>query len=50
MSLLCISGLARLPQITLPMTTFAGCPVGISLIGPMGADEVLIEVAQRASG
>jgi amidase len=50
MRLLCISGLARLPQISLPMATFAGCPLGISLIGATGADEVLIEAAQRTIG
>lgn len=50
MRLLCISSLARLPQISLPMATFAGCPLGISLIGPTGADEVLIEAAQRMIG
>ena len=45
MSLLCIAGLARLPQISLPLARLDGCPVGISLIGPRGADEALIAAA-----
>jgi len=47
MSLLCIAGLARLPQISLPLARLDGCPVGISLIGPRGADEALIAAAVR---
>lgn len=50
MSLLCISSLTRLPQMTLPMISFEGCPLGISMIGPAGADEMLIEVAQQIIG
>jgi len=47
MSLLCISGLARLPQITLPLAKLDGCPMGISLIGAQGTDEMLIGSAVR---
>jgi len=47
MSLLCIAGLARLPQISLPLAQLDGCPIGISLIGPRGADEALIAAAVR---
>jgi amidase len=47
MSLLCIAGLARLPQISLPLARFDGCPLGMSLIGPRGADEALIAAAAR---
>lgn len=47
MSMLCISGLARLPQITLPLARLDGCPFGISLIGAQGADERLIAAASR---
>jgi amidase len=47
MSLLCISGLARLPQITLPLAKLDGCPLGISLIAAPGADEMLIAAASR---
>jgi len=37
-ALLSIAGLARLPQITLPLCTFDGCPLGLSIIGPRNSD------------
>jgi amidase len=37
-ALLCIAGLARLPQISLPLGTMADCPLGLSLIAPRGCD------------
>jgi amidase len=46
-SLLCIAGLARLPQMTLPLGSLAGCPLGISLVGPARTDEMLIAAAAR---
>jgi amidase len=42
-ALLCIAGLARLPQISLPLGTIAGCPIGLSLIAPRGSDRGLID-------
>ena len=27
--------------------TVDGCPVGLSLVGPRGSDEVLLEVAEK---
>ena len=45
MSLLCIAGLARLPQVSLPLATLQGCPLGISLIAKQGNDELLLRVA-----
>ena len=45
LSLLCIAGLARLPQVNLPLGTLDGCPIGISLIGPRGADILLLRIA-----
>ncbi|HET7715591.1 MAG TPA: amidase family protein, partial [Bauldia sp.] len=47
LSILCISGLAGVPQISLPMATMDGCPLGLSLIGPPGRDRALIEFAAR---
>lgn len=47
LSLLCIAGLGGLPQVSLPVATVDGCPVGISLIGARGSDEVLLAMAQR---
>lgn len=42
MRLTCMAGLAGLPQMTLPIGTVSGCPAGLSLIGWVGADEVLL--------
>ncbi len=42
-SLLCIAGLASLPQISLPLGTMANCPLGLSLIAPRGADRGLLD-------
>lgn len=47
MSLLCVASLTRLPQMNLPAATLNNCPLGISLIGPAGSDEILIEIAGR---
>ncbi|MEL6963595.1 MAG: amidase [Pseudomonadota bacterium] len=43
--LLCIAGLGGLPQVTLPMTTIDGRPLGISLIGAAGSDLQLLRLA-----
>ena len=45
MSLLCIAGLARLPQVTLPLARLDGCPLGLSLIGARGTDTMLLALA-----
>ncbi len=45
MRLTCIAGLGGLPQITMPIGTASGCPVGLSFIGWAGADEVLLDLA-----
>jgi amidase len=42
-SLLSIAGLARLPQVSLPVGTSEGCPIGLSLIAPRGRDRGLLE-------
>ena len=47
MCLLCIAGLGGLPQISLPLATLEGCPLGLSLVGRRGADEQLLELAGR---
>lgn len=46
--LTCIAGLGGLPQLTLPMATFQGCPAGISLMGAPGQDLALLAIAKRA--
>jgi amidase len=45
MRLTCIAGLSGLPQVTLPVGTVAGCPVGLSFIGWAGGDQALLELA-----
>ncbi|KAJ9533563.1 hypothetical protein QJQ45_026624 [Haematococcus lacustris] len=46
-SLTCIAGLAGAPQVNLPVATVEGLPVGLSLLGPPGSDERLLELAER---
>jgi amidase len=45
--LTCISGITGGPQISLPLAHVDGLPVGISLLGSQGDDEVLMEVARQ---
>jgi len=42
-ALLSIAGLARLPQISLPLGMFDGCPLGLSIIGPRGSDRGMLD-------
>ncbi len=49
MSLLCIAGLARLPQISLPLAKFNGCPQGLSLVAARGNDTMLLDIARRVT-
>lgn len=45
LAMLCIAGLGRLPQVSMPLATLDGCPLGLSLIGPRGSDRALVEAA-----
>jgi amidase len=47
MRLTCIAGLGGLPQVSLPIGSVAGCPVGLSFIGWPSGDEVLLDLAVR---
>jgi amidase len=49
-ALLCIAGLARLPQISLPVGTLADCPLGLSLIAPAGGDRGLLDWVAKEFG
>jgi amidase len=40
-----ISGLTGLPQVTIPIGTASGCPIGLSFIGWAGGDEALLDLA-----
>jgi amidase len=50
MSLLCIAGHAGLPQVTLPLATLQGCPLGISLLAARGNDAMLLALAIQIAG
>src|SRR5262249_21711368 len=49
MCLLCIAGLAGLPQLSLPIAQLGGLPLGLSIIGRRGADEMLLGLAAQLS-
>lgn len=48
--MLCIGGLAGLPQVNLPWETFAGAPLGLSIVGARGDDEGVLMVARAVHG
>ena len=50
MRLLCIAGLAGAPQISLPLLSADGLPLGLSLMGPPGSDRWLLSLAVRLAG
>lgn len=45
LTLLAVAGLARLPQVNLPLATIDGCPLGISVIAGRGRDMTLLALA-----
>jgi amidase len=45
LSLTCIAGLARVPQVTIPVGEVGGAPAGLSLIARRGADLQLLALA-----
>ena len=45
LSLTCVAGLSGLPQVSLPLAQGAGCPLGLSLMGPRGGDLALLAFA-----
>lgn len=48
-NLLCLAGLAGTPQVTMPLATRIGAPLGISIMGPRGSDLSLVALAARIS-
>ncbi|MGM0561241.1 MAG: amidase [Pseudomonadota bacterium] len=46
MAITSYANLSGLPQVSLPVTTRQGCPLGLSLIGPRGSDRALLEFAE----
>jgi amidase len=47
MCLLCIAGLAGLPQISMPLAKLEGLPLGLSIVGRRGSDEALLALNAR---
>lgn len=47
LAMLCIAGLAKLPQFNLPAASAEGAPIGLSLVGAHNTDETLIALARR---
>lgn len=45
LALTVIGGAAGLPQVTIPLTTLHGCPLGLGIIAPHGWDEELLHFA-----
>ncbi|MFN8186960.1 MAG: amidase [Gaiellales bacterium] len=46
-SLLSIAGLGGLPQLSMPLAELDGRPLGLSVVGPRGADLSLLRLARR---
>lgn len=44
--MLSISGLSGFPQLSMPLATREGAPLGLSLLGPAGSDRSLIRIAE----
>jgi amidase len=47
LNLLCLSGLSRLPQLSMPLAKRDGAPLGLSIIGPAGTDRSLVRMAEE---
>ena len=45
--LTCLSPMLGFPQITLPLATIDGCPMGLSLLGPPAGDAMLLAAAAQ---
>lgn len=45
--LVCIASLTGHPQISIPAAKLDGAPLGLSIIGPLGADRALLRLAER---
>jgi amidase len=45
--LTCIAGLARLPQVSIPLRAASGLPIGVSLLGSARSDRALVALARE---
>lgn len=46
-NMLCLSGLSGVPQVSMPLASRLGAPLGISILGPAGSDLSLVAAAAR---
>jgi amidase len=46
-NILCLSGLSRLPQLSMPLAKRLGAPLGLSIMGPAGTDHSLVRIAEE---
>jgi amidase len=46
-NILCLSGLSRLPQLSMPLASRLGAPLGLSIMGPANSDRSLIRIAEQ---
>ena len=49
LSLTSFAGICRLPQVTMPLATVGGAPVGLSLVARHGSDITLLGATLNAS-
>lgn len=49
MKLVCFASISGLPQVTIPIGTLDGAPVGLSFLGWRNGEEALLELAKRLS-
>jgi amidase len=47
--MLCIAGYAGVPQLSMPLATKDGAPLGLSLLGPRGSDASLLAMAAKVA-
>ena len=47
LAMLSIAGLARLPQVSVPLARLEGCPLGLSFIAARGRDTMLLDLAVK---
>jgi amidase len=47
LNLLCLSVLSGLPQVSMPVASRLGAPLGLSILGPAGSDLSLVRLAAR---
>ena len=50
LGLTALAGLSGLPQVSLPLASYDGCPLGLSLIGPKDSDLALLSFVESFAG